>query len=146
MRAIHEDYGRASQELQDRINVLGYTLNDHLKETKDQMATTPQRLLNLETKYVTGEVSDNEYRSQRQEFKGLLEKNLQSIEEIRQMIDTLSHIETKPLSPGEFKQSIPNADNAELGPDWTKAAPSPNRPAPIAPPAPSIQPPPLQLP
>src|SRR5881396_2959240 len=91
MRTIYEEYGRASQDLQDRINVLGYTLNEHLKETKDQIGNTPQRLLNLETKYVTGEVSDNEYRSQRQEFKGLLEKNLQSIEEIRQMFDTLSH-------------------------------------------------------
>ena len=39
MRAIHEDYGRASQDLQDRINVLGYNLNEHLKQTKDQMAT-----------------------------------------------------------------------------------------------------------
>src|SRR5438093_10016145 len=146
MRAIHEDYGRASQELKDRINVLGYTLNEHLKETKDQMATTPQRLLNLETKYVTGEVSDNEYRSQRQEFKGLLEKNLHSIEEIRQMIDTLSHIETKPLSPGEFKQSIPNTVNAALGSDWTKAAPSPNRPSPLALASPPIQAPSLQVP
>ena len=146
MRAIHEDYGRASQELQDRINVLGYTLNEHLKETKDQMATTPQRLLNLETKYVTGEVSDNEYRSQRQEFKGLLEKNLHSIEEIRQMIDTLSHIETKPLSPGEFKQSDANAVNAALGSDWTKAAPSPNRPSPLALASPPIQAPSLQVP
>ena len=146
MRAIHEDYGRASQELQDRINVLGYTLNEHLKETKDQMATTPQRLLNLETKYVTGEVSDNEYRSQRQEFKGLLEKNLHSIEEIRQMIDTLSHIETKPLSPGEFKQSYPNAVSAALGPDWTKAAPSPNRPSPLVLASPPIQAPSLQAP
>jgi CdvA-like coiled-coil domain len=109
MRAIHEDYGRASQDLQDRINVLGYTLNEHLKETKDQMATTPQRLLNLETKYVTGDISENEYRAQRQEFKGLLEKNLHSIEEIKSMIDVLSHIETKPLSPGEFKQTYPNA-------------------------------------
>jgi len=146
MRAIHEDYGRASQELQDRINVLGYTLNDHLKETKDQMATTPQRLLNLETKYVTGEVSDNEYRSQRQEFKGLLEKNLHSIEEIRQMIDTLSHIETKPLSPGEFKQSIPNTVNAALGPDWSRAAPSPTRPSPLVLASPPIQTPALQIP
>src|SRR2546429_980571 len=146
MRAIHEDYGRASQELQDRINVLGYTLNEHLKETKDQMATTPQRLLNLETKYVTGEVSDNEYRSQRQEFKGLLEKNLHSIEEIRQMIDTLSHIETKPLSPGEFKQSYPNAVSTALGPDWTRAAPSPSRPSPLVLASPPMLAPSLQAP
>src|SRR5437667_4375191 len=110
------------------------------------MATTPQRLLNLETKYVTGEVSDNEYRSQRQEFKGLLEKNLHSIEEIRQMIDTLSHIETKPLSPGEFKQSIPNTVNVALGPDWTKAALSPNRPPPLVLASPPIQPPSLNDP
>ncbi|MBO0889108.1 CdvA-like protein, partial [Candidatus Bathyarchaeota archaeon] len=120
MRAIHEDYGRASSDLQDRINVLGYTLNEHLKETKDQMATTPQRLLNLEAKYVTGEVSDNEYFSQRQEFKGLLAKNLQSIEEIKQMIDVLSHIETKPLSPGEFKQTYPE-NKIPAGVSWVGA-------------------------
>jgi hypothetical protein len=105
MRTIHEEYGHASQDLQDRINVLGYTLNEHLKETKDAMATTPQRLLNLEMKFVTGDVNEAEYRTQRTDFKGLLENNLKSIEEIKQMIDTLSHIETKPLSPGEFKQT-----------------------------------------
>jgi hypothetical protein len=107
MRTIHEDYGHASQDLQDRINVLGYTLNEHLKATKDQMATTPQRLLNLEMKFVTGDVNESEYRAQRAEFKGLLENNLKSIEEIKQMIDTLSHIETRPLVPQEFKQTYP---------------------------------------
>src|SRR5919109_4626314 len=130
MRAIHEDYGRASQDLQDRINVLGYTLNEHLKETKDQMATTPQRLLNLETKYVTGEVGDNEYRSQRAEFKNLLEKNLHSIEEIKQMIDVLSHIETKPRSPGEFKQAYPSAPKSTLAEDWNRPTLSQERPSP----------------
>jgi hypothetical protein len=105
MRTIHEEYGHASQDLQDRINVLGYTLNEHLKATKDQMATTPQRLLNLEMKFVTGDVNESEYRAQRAEFKGLLENNLKSIEEIKQMIDTLSHIETRPLVPQEFKQT-----------------------------------------
>ena len=129
MRAIHEDYGRASSDLQDRINVLGYTLNEHLKETKDQMATTPQRLLNLETKYVTGEVGDNEYRSQRQEFKTLLERNLHSIEEIKQMIDVLSHIEPKPLSPGEFKQAYPSTPKPALVEDWNRSPQE--RPAPF---------------
>jgi hypothetical protein len=56
-------------------------------------------------KFVTGDVNESEYRAQRAEFKGLLENNLKSIEEIKQMIDTLGHIETKPLFPGEFKQT-----------------------------------------
>src|SRR5438876_73390 len=42
MRTIHEEYERASSDLHDRINVLGYTLNEHLKQTKDQMATIPE--------------------------------------------------------------------------------------------------------
>src|SRR5438093_704877 len=105
MRTIYEEYGRASQDLQDRINVLGYTLNEHLKETKDQIGSTPQRLLNLETKYVTGEVSEQEYRGQREEFKGLLQRNLHSIEEIKDMIEVLTHIETRPLAPADFKQA-----------------------------------------
>src|SRR5215831_12040585 len=144
MRAIHEDYGRASQDLQDRINVLGYNLNEHLKQTKDQMATTPQRLLNLETKYVTGEVNELEYRSQRQEFKGLLEKNLHSIEEIKQMIDVLSHIETKPLAPAEFKQTYPDSTRPTLVSSWAGAG-SIQRPSLVVPPL-GIQPAPIQTP
>src|SRR6266704_26455 len=116
MRTIHEEYGRASSDLQDRINVLGYTLNEHLKQTKDQMATTPQRVLNLEMKFVTGDVNESEYRTQRTEFKGLLENNLKSIEEMKLMIDTLSHIEPKPLFPGEFKQTYP--ENKPAAVSW----------------------------
>ena len=140
MRTIHEEYGHASQDLQDRINVLGYTLNEHLKATKDQMATTPQRLLNLEMKFVTGDVNESEYRAQRAEFKGLLENNLKSIEEIKQMIDTLSHIETRPLVPQEFKQTYPeNKPPASIS--WVGigalAAAKPWTPAQPQPPAPS---------
>src|SRR5438105_15114314 len=80
------------------------------------MATTPQRLLNLEMKFVTGDVIESEYRTQRTEFKGLLENNLKSIEEIKLMIDTLSHIETKPLFPGEFKQTYP--ENKPAAVSW----------------------------
>lgn len=146
MRTIHEEYGHASQDLQDRINVLGYTLNEHLKATKDQMATTPQRLLNLEMKFVTGDVNESEYRAQRAEFKGLLENNLKSIEEIKQMIDTLSHIETRPLIPQEFKQTYvenkPPASISWVGigalastKPWTPAQPQPLAPASTAAPA-----------
>ncbi len=131
MRAIHEDYGRASQDLQDRINVLGYNLNEHLKETKDQISNTPQRLLNLETKYVTGEVNDSEYRSQREEFKGLLQRNLQSIEEIRSMIDVLSHIETTPLQPGEYKQAFTNTPKPQTSQEWTRGASIQEKSSPI---------------
>jgi hypothetical protein len=141
MRTIHEDYGHASQDLQDRINVLGYTLNEHLKATKDQMATTPQRLLNLEMKFVTGDVNESEYRAQRAEFKGLLENNLKSIEEIKQMIDTLSHIETRPLVPQEFKQTYPE-NKPPTSVSWVgigalaSAKPwTPTQPTPLATPA-----------
>src|SRR5260370_10800890 len=139
MRTIHEDYGHASQDLQDRINVLGYTLNEHLKATKDQMATTPQRLLNLEMKFVTGDVNESEYRAQRAEFKGLLENNLKSIEEIKQMIDTLSHIETRPLVPQEFKQTYPqnkpptSVSSVAIGALASAKPSTPAQPQPLAP-------------
>jgi len=131
MRSIHEDYGRTSQELQDRINVLGYNLNEHLKETKDQISSTPQRLLTLETKYVSGEVGEPEYRSQREEFKHLLERNLHSIEEIRSMITVLSHIEARPLNATEFKPAnqtpTPKAVSSE---EWGRGVFSQDRPSP----------------
>jgi hypothetical protein len=99
--------------------VLGYTLNEHLKETKDQIGSTPQRLLNLETKYVTGEVSEQEYRGQREEFKGLLQRNLHSIEEIKDMIEVLTHIETRPLASADFKQTNPPAPRALIE-EWAR--------------------------
>jgi hypothetical protein len=133
MRSIYEDYGRASQELQDRINVLGYNLNEHLKTTKDQIGSTPQRLLTLETKYVSGEVNEGEYRTQREEFKHLLERNLQSIEEIKSMITVLSHIEAKPLNTNEFRQTTtPQRTNPSE--EWGRGVFSQERPSPsIAP-------------
>src|SRR5206468_5390595 len=140
MRTIHEEYGRASQDLQDRINVLGYTLNEHLKSKKDAMATTPQRLLNLEMKFVTGDVNESEYRAQRAEFQGLLENKLKSIEENKQMIDTLGHIETKPLAPGEFKHTY--AENKPATVSWvgigalgSSKSWTPSQPQPLATPA-----------
>src|SRR5713101_2311862 len=128
MRNIYEEYGRASQDLQDRINVLGYTLNEHLKETKDQIGSTPQRLLNLETKYVTGEVSEQEYRGQREEFKGLLQRNLHSIEEIKDMIEVLTHIETRPLASADFKQANPPAARTLIE-EWARNAAPQQAPA-----------------
>ena len=134
MRAIHEEYGRASQELQDRINVLGYNLNEHLKETKDQIGSTPQRLLTLETKYVTGEVTDSEYRTQREEFKGLLDRNLHSIEEIRAMISVLSHIEARPLTAAEFN---PAATRTAPTADWNRPTVTPENTPLLTPPQPN---------
>src|SRR5262245_45289051 len=142
MRAIYEEYGRASQELQDRINVLGYNLNEHLKDTKDQIASTPQRLLTLETKYVSGEVNEVEYRNQREEFKGLLGRNLQSIEEIKSMITTLSTIEARPLNANEFRRAATATTaptRAPTGEEWGRGilvqqnAPSPSTPTPSTP-------------
>ncbi|TMI09968.1 hypothetical protein E6H34_00445 [Candidatus Bathyarchaeota archaeon] len=144
MRTIYEEYGRASQDLQDRINVLGYTLNEHLKETKDQIGSTPQRLLNLETKYVTGEVSEQEYRGQREEFKGLLQRNLHSIEEIKDMIEVLTHIETRPLASADFKQANPTAPRTLIE-EWARntvpqQAPAPTEQAPVSTPSsPSVK-------
>ncbi len=141
MRSIYEEYGRASQELQDRINVLGYNLNEHLKVTKDQIASTPQRLLTLETKYVSGEVNEVEYRNQREEFKGLLGRNLQSIEEIKSMITVLSTIEARPLNAAEFKRAVAGTTpptRTVTGEDWGRGilvqnAPSPSTPTPSSP-------------
>ena len=103
MQTLYEDYGHAAQELQDRINVLGYSLNEHLKDVKDSMTSTPPRLLTLETKYVSGEVNEQEYRVQKGEFKILLQRNLNTIEDIKNMITTLSLIEARPLGPAEIR-------------------------------------------
>jgi hypothetical protein len=119
-------------------------LNEHLKETKDQIGSTPQRLLNLETKYVTGEVSEQEYRGQREEFKGLLQRNLHSIEEIKDMIEVLTHIETRPLASADFKQANPPAPRTLIE-EWARnavpqQAPAAAQPAPAtAPTSPSVK-------
>src|SRR5436309_15588084 len=74
MQTRYEDYGHAAQELQDRINVFGYSLNEHHKDVKDSMTSTPPRLLTLETKYASGEVNNQENRLQKNELKILLQR------------------------------------------------------------------------
>ena len=45
---------------------------------------------------VTGEVSEQEYRGQREEFKGLLQRNLHSIEEIKDACEQLKLLDPTP--------------------------------------------------
>jgi hypothetical protein len=82
------------------------------------MTSTPPRLLTLETKYVSGEVNEQEYRVQKNEFKILLQRNLNTIEDIKNMITTLSLIEARPLGPAEIRA-------APQYPVATPATPSP---------------------
>jgi len=70
---------------------------------------------------VTGEVSEQEYRGQREEFKGLLQRNLHSIEEFKYMSEVLTHIETRPLASADFKQANPPAPRTLIE-EWARNA------------------------
>src|SRR6058998_3399456 len=83
---LKEELVRANRAMSERMAQLGETLTQRVRDLRDQVTNTPQNLLLLESRFNSGEVSDQEYKSQREEYRKQLTLDLRSIEEIRSLL------------------------------------------------------------
>jgi len=80
----------------ERMAQLGENLTQRVRELRDQVTNTPQNLLTLESQFNTGEIAEGEYKSQREEYRTQLTKNLRTIDEIRSLLMVLNQLEARP--------------------------------------------------
>src|SRR5712692_639249 len=83
---LKEELGRANRAAAERMAQLGETLTQRVRELRDQVTNTPQNLLAIESQFSSGELPEGEYKSQREEYRVQLTKNLRSIDEIRSLL------------------------------------------------------------
>src|SRR2546428_12504739 len=93
---LREELTRANRAMAEKMAQLGETLTQRVRDLRDQVTNTPQNLLLLEIRFNSGEVSDQEYKSQREEYRNQLTRNLRSIDEIRSLLLVISQLEARP--------------------------------------------------
>ena len=110
---LREELTRANRAMSERMGQLGETLTQRVRELRDQVITTPQNLLALESQFSSGEIQEAEYKSQREDYRTQLTKNLRSIDEIRSLLMVLNQLEARPVT---------NAGPSQLGASRTPTA------------------------
>ncbi len=95
---LKEELNRANRALADKMAQLGETLTQRVRDLRDQVTNAPQNLMGLESKYMSGEIPEQEYKATREDYRNQLQKNLRSIDEIRSLLLIMSQLEVRPPS------------------------------------------------
>ncbi len=105
---LRDELGRANRAMSERMAQLGETLTQRVRELRDQVITTPQNLLAIESQFSSGEMPEAEYKSQREEYRTQLTKNLRSIDEIRSLLMVLNQLEARPVTSATSNPTGPS--------------------------------------
>ena len=93
---LKEELGRSNRAMAEKITQLGETLTQRVRDLRDQVTNTPQNLVALESRYMSGDIPEGDYKAQREEFRSQLQKSLRSIDEIRSLLAIMSQLEARP--------------------------------------------------
>ncbi len=105
---LKDELGRANRAMSERMAQLGENLTQRVRELRDQVTTTPQNLLALESQFSSGEIPEGEYKSQREEYRTQLTKNLRTIDEIRSLLMVLNQLEARPVGGASSSPTVPS--------------------------------------
>lgn len=103
---LREELGRANRAMADKMSQLGETLTQRVRDLRDQVTNAPQNLLALESRFMSGDMPEQEYKSTREEYRNQLTKNLRSIDEIRSLLLIMSQLDARPTAPGSQGQNL----------------------------------------
>ena len=110
---LREEFNRSNRAMAEKMAQLGETLTQRVRDLRDQVTNTPQNLLGLESRFMSGDIPEAEYKAQREEYRNQLTKNLRSIDEIRSLLMIMSQLEARPAvstGPGGLGRPVPGAD------------------------------------
>jgi uncharacterized coiled-coil DUF342 family protein len=97
---LREELGRANRAMADKMSQLGETLTQRVRDLRDQVTNAPQNLLALESRFMSGDMPEQEYKATREEYRNQLTKNLRNIDEIRSLLLIMSQLDARPTTQG----------------------------------------------
>src|SRR5438094_10011481 len=93
---LREELVRANRAMADKMSQLGETLTQRVRELRDQVTNAPQNLLALESRFMPGDMPEQEYKATREGYRNQLKKNLRNIDEIRSLLLIMSQLDARP--------------------------------------------------
>ncbi len=97
---LKEELGRSNRAMAEKMAQLGENLTQRVRDLRDQVTNAPQNLMGLESRYMSGEIPEPEYKATREDYRNQLQKNLRSIDEIRSLLMIMSQLEVRPSPSG----------------------------------------------
>jgi len=97
---LREELGRANRAMADKMSQLGETLTQRVRDLRYQVTNAPQNLLALESRFMSGDMPEQEYKATREEYRNQLTKNLRNIDEIRSLLLIMSQLDARPTTQG----------------------------------------------
>jgi len=110
---LKEEFNRSNRAMAEKMAKLGETLTQRVRDLRDHITNTPQNLLGLESRFMSGDIPEPEYKAQREEYRNQLTANLRSIDEIRSLLMIMSQLEARPAGttgPSGLGRPVPGAD------------------------------------
>jgi len=98
MQVLYDEYTKLAQFLKDKIVELGQNLNEYARKLQEEIAGSSQAIVELETRYLLGEIGAQQYYAERQSLNERIRRNLSGLDEVKSMLGILSQVEVKPLS------------------------------------------------
>src|SRR3989442_7596394 len=103
---LREELGRANRSMDDKMSQLGESLTQRVRDLRDQVTNAPQNLLALESRFMSGDMPEPEYKATREDYRNQLTRNLRSIDEIRSLLLIMSQLDARPATPGSAGPSM----------------------------------------
>ncbi len=97
---LKEELNRSNRAIAEKMAQLGENLTQRVRDLRDQVTNAPQNLMGLESRYMSGEIPEPEYKATREDYRNQLQKNLRSIDEIRSLLMIMSQLEVRPSPAG----------------------------------------------
>src|SRR6058998_3204047 len=95
---LKEEYTRANRAMAEKMAQLGENLTRRVRDLRDQVTNAPQNLLGLESRFMSGDIPEQEYKATREEYRNQLTKNLRSIDEVRSLLLIMSQLDARPTT------------------------------------------------
>ena len=96
---LREELNRANRSMAEKMAQLGENLTQRVRDLRDQVTNAPQNLMGLESRFMSGEIPEPEYKATREDYRNQLQKNLRNIDEIRSLLMIMSQLEVRPSGP-----------------------------------------------
>jgi len=94
---LKEEIGRVSRALAERAGQLNDIVGKSLRDLREQLGgTTLSGFMSLQGKYMQGEMSDQDYNSQRDYYKNELQGMIRRLDETKKLMMLMAQIESRP--------------------------------------------------
>ncbi|HZY95300.1 MAG TPA: CdvA-like protein [Candidatus Bathyarchaeia archaeon] len=108
---LRDELNRANRAMADKMAQLGESLTGRVRDLRDQVTNAPQNLLALESRFMSGDIPEQEYKATREDYRNQLQKNLRSIDEIRSLLLIMSQLEARGPGPGQGPAQRPQTSD-----------------------------------